>query len=276
MVEPVTSQSAGVRPDRTARGRWVTALPWVAAALVTAVCWMRTVGDAQRMAGGMPMPGGWTMSMAWMAMPGQTAVDAALMFLAMWQVMMVAMMLPSAMPVVLLHRRLMASHRAAGRPAVPAIVLLAGYFAAWGAFGLAAFGIGFGLSAWAMRDEVVSRAIPALTGVALLLAGAYQLTPLKRACLHHCRSPLSFFMASWTDGWRGTLRLGLHHGAYCVACCWALMVVQLVVGVMSLPLMLAIAVVIAVEKLWRHGDRVAQGVGALTMAAGLVVLASSF
>jgi predicted metal-binding membrane protein len=248
-----------------------TARAWIAAALVSACCWVLTIRDVQRMAGGMRMPGGWTMSMAWMSMPGQSIAGAALMFIGMWEVMMIAMMLPSVMPTVLLHRRLRASRRTRGESAPPQVVLLAGYFTVWLVFGIAAFVAGFGLSAVAMQYERVSRAIPAAAGVALMIAGLYQVTPLKRICLRHCRSPLSFVVACWRPGWLGTFRLGLHHGAYCAACCWALMLIQLVLGVMSLPLMVAVAAVIALEKMWRHGERLAEAVGAVAFAVGIVM-----
>ena len=249
------------------------AAPLAAAATVTVVCWAATVYSARAMTGTMAMPGGWDMSMAWMLMPGQTALDAAVMFLVMWQVMMVAMMLPSAMPMALLYRGLAASRRSRGVSAPPAAVLLTGYFATWLLFGLIAYVFGFALSALAMRNEAVSRMIPAATGLALVLAGLYQLTPWKRLCLTHCRSPLSFFAACWKPGWWGTLRLGVHHGAYCAGCCWALMLIQLAIGVMNLPLMATVAGVIWIEKTWRHGERMAQAAGWAAIAAGAAVTA---
>jgi len=248
-------------------------VPWTAALVVTGLCWAITLREAQRMAGGMRMPGDWMMSMAWMAMPGQSSMDAAVMFLAMWEAMMIAMMLPSAMPLVLLYQRLGISRRALGRAAPSQVVLLAGYFLVWLAFGVVAFVAGFGLSALAMRQEGISRAIPAATGVALIVAGVYQVTPLKRACLRHCRSPLSFFTHGWREGWYATFRLGVHHGAYCAACCWALMLIQLAIGVMNLPLMLAIALVIGIEKSWRYGERFAAAAGVAAIVAGVVITA---
>ena len=204
---------------------------------------------------------------------GQTSLDGLAVAAAVkWTVMMIAMMLPSAMPMVLLYRNLVRARQAAGRAVAPSIVLLAGYFLAWLGFGLLAFAAGTAVSGLAMQHASVSLAIPAATAVALVIAGAYQLTPLKRVCLRHCRSPLSFFTTSWRDGWLGALRLGTHHGAYCVGCCWALMLIQLVIGIMSVPLMVATAIVIGVEKTWRHGERAAVVVGSSAIAAGLVIL----
>lgn len=260
-----------VQPVTVPRAR-ASVLPWTAALAVALACWWLTARDADRMAGGMIMPGGWTMSMVWMLMPGQSRLAALVMFAGMWTVMMIAMMLPSVMPMVLLYRTLVRGRRAAGRPVAPSVVLLAGYFLAWLGFGLLAFAAGAWISVLAMQHAEISRAIPAAAAVALIVAGAYQLTPLKRVCLRHCRSPLSFVMTSWRDGWLGALRLGIHHGAYCVACCWALMLIQLAIGVMNIPVMLATAVVIGLEKTWRYGERAAVAVGSAAIAAGLVMI----
>jgi predicted metal-binding membrane protein len=248
---------------------------WIVALLVSAVCWVLTVGSAQNMAGGMPMPGGWVMSMGWMVMPGHSVAAAAVMFLGMWDVMMVAMMLPSVLPVVLLYRGLVRSRKSREIPVVPETVLLAGYFIVWTAFGLVAFAVGLWFAGLTMRSDGLSRLAPALSGVALTMAGVYQVTPLKRSCLNHCRSPLSFFSSSWREGWIGALRLGAHHGAYCIACCWALMVVQMVIGVMNVWMMVLIAGVIAIEKSWKHGERFAVAAGLVTVTVGALHIAAA-
>jgi len=244
----------------------------VAAILVTAACWAATVYGGRLMAGTMPMPGGWSMSMAWMAMPGQSALGAAAMFLAMWEVMMIAMMLPSAMPMVLLHRHIRLTRRAQGAVVAPEGVLLAGYFTIWLLFGALAYGLGIAVVGAATRHQAVSRAIPPATGLALVLAGLYQCTPWKRVCLAHCRTPLSFLLAGWREGIAGTFTLGVQHGAYCAACCWALMAMQLVVGVMNLPAMGVVAGVIFVEKVWRRGEQLATVVGVIAVATGAALL----
>ena len=140
------------------------------------------------------------------------------------------------------------------RAAGSQLLLLAGYFSVWVAFGAVAYAIGMTLAAAAMRSVRVSVLVPAATGVALAAAGAYQLTQWKQICLRHCRSPLEFFarheIRRAADSWR----FGLHHGAYCAACCWGLMVIQLALGVMSVPLMALVALVILLEKQWRHGE----------------------
>ena len=225
----------------------------------------------------MPMPGGWSMSMAWMAMPGQSWVGRAAMFLSMWETMMVAMMLPSVMPVVLLHGTLMKSRRQRGDKMVaPELFLLGGYFGVWLVFGAIAYAAGSTLSTSAMRYERVSRMIPVAAGIALMFAGWYQVTGWKQLCLSHCRSPIGFFSHHPLRKTRDSLTLGIHHGAYCAACCWALMLIQLALGIMSLPLMVGVALVIFLEKTWRHGNQLAKAVGVAAMAGGavLAVLAS--
>lgn len=222
------------------------------------------------MSSAMPMPGGWAMSMAWMRMGHQSIPTHAAMFLVMWTAMMVAMMLPSVMPAVLLHRRLMRARAERGRQAAGShALLLAGYFAVWVAFGVVAYAIGMSLASAAMRSVRVSVLVPAATGAALAAAGTYQLTRWKHICLRHCRSPLEFFarhdIRRPADSWR----FGLHHGVYCAACCWGLMVIQLALGVMSVPLMALVALVILLEKQWRHGETLARVVGAASLGGGV-------
>ena len=241
-----------------------------AAALATAAAWAYTISTAGAMSMVMPMPGGWSMSMAWMSMGSQTAAAHAAMFLVMWAVMMIAMMLPSVMPAVLLHRRLVQSRVDRGEQASGShALLLAGYFFVWVLFGAIAYAIGMTVASAAMRSIRVSLLIPVATGIALAAAGAYQLTQWKQLCLRHCRSPLDFFarheIRRAADSWR----FGIHHGAYCAACCWGLMVIQLSLGVMSVPLMALVALVILLEKQWRYGEALARVVGAASLAAGI-------
>jgi predicted metal-binding membrane protein len=222
------------------------------------------------MASAMPMPGGWSMSMAWMSMGQQSTLAHAFMFLVMWAVMMIAMMLPSVMPAVLLHRRLVETRiRRGDRAAASQFLLLAGYFSIWIAFGVVAYAAGMTLAIAAMRSIRVSVMMPAATGLALAAAGTYQLTQWKQICLRHCRSPLEFFarheIRRAADSWR----FGLHHGAYCAGCCWGLMLIQLALGVMSVPLMALVALVILLEKQWKHGEMLARVVGAASLAAGI-------
>jgi predicted metal-binding membrane protein len=242
----------------------------VISTLVTVAAWVFTIYGATSMSSAMPMPGGWSMSMAWMSMGQQSPLAHAAMFLTMWAVMMVAMMLPSVMPAVLLHRRLIEARVARGNRATGShLLLLAGYFSIWVAFGAVAYALGMTLASAAMRSVRVSVLMPAATGAALAAAGAYQLTQWKQLCLRHCRSPLDFFARHAIQRAADSWRFGLHHGAYCAACCWGLMVIQLALGIMSVPLMALVALIILLEKQWRHGEVLARAVGAASLAGGI-------
>ncbi len=228
------------------------------------------VYSCRAMAGGMAMPGGWTISMAWM--PMGSIVRSGAMFAGMWAAMMVAMMLPSTLPMLLLYRRA-ARFRGEARVGALSTIMAGGYFGVWTMFGMLAYAAGLGIALGAMKSAGFSRAVPLASAAALIVAGVYQLTPWKMACLKHCRDPLHVVAAHLGRGARGALGLGVHHGIFCAACCWALMVIQLVLGVMSLPLMALIAVVIALEKLLARGVLVARLAGASAIAGGLFLLA---
>lgn len=243
---------------------------YAAALAIFAMCAAITVWQSRAMTMSMPMPGGWSMSMTWMGMGGWWR--GALLFCGMWAAMMVAMMLPSTLPMLLLYRRA-AAFQGERRLELLSWTLAAAYFFVWLLFGAGAYAIGMIIARVAMHAAVVARLVPVGAGVALLAAGVYQLTPWKSACLQHCRDPLSLLAGHLGGGWRGALRLGLHHGAFCAACCWALMLIQLVLGVMSLAVMAAVAVVIAAEKLLPRGLLVARIVGVLALVAGAVMLA---
>jgi len=222
---------------------------------------------ARTMAGGMHMPGGWEMSMMWMSMPGQSTAAAAGIFLLMWLAMMIAMMLPSSWPMLELYQRVAVSS-GEKRPALSTVVVGLGYFGVWLAFGVLVFGVGFAASTAAMKSEIFSHAVPLLAGSGLIFAGVYQLSPWKQACLSHCRSPLMFLGHVFRPGLRGALRVGVSHGLYCTGCCWALMLMQAILGVMSLSVMIAIAAVIGAEKLWTRGPLLARVAGAASIGVG--------
>jgi predicted metal-binding membrane protein len=191
-------------------------------------------------------------------------------FVSAWTLMMAAMMLPSVAPMALTFARV-SGERARRSQAVfvPTWIFILGYFAAWTAFGLAAYSVDHFIRlldiAWLAWD----RGGPIVAGVPIVAAGLYQLTPFKRVCLTHCRSPLDFFLESWREGRGGALRMGLHHGLYCVGCCWGLMLVLFAVGVMSLFWMALIAVLIFAEKVFRVGPRLAPVFGIILIALGL-------
>jgi predicted metal-binding membrane protein len=243
-----------------------------AAAAVFVVAAAITWNGARGMSGGMSMPGGWVMPMMWMRMPGQTAWGAAGMFLLMWQAMMIAMMLPSSWPMLELYQRVAASS-GERRPGLAVALAGAGYFAVWLGFGTVALWIGSAASDAAMKSTGWSRMMPAAAGVALIIAGLYQWSPWKQACLAHCRSPLMFLGHVFRPGLAGAVRVGIVHGTFCTGCCWALMVIQMILGVMNLSVMLLVAAVIAVEKLWKRGPLVARLVGGAAIAMGAFYLA---
>jgi predicted metal-binding membrane protein len=225
--------------------------------------------------GGMPMPGGWTMSMAWMRMPGQTWPGAAATFLGMWIVMMVAMMLPSLVPMLRRYREaVLFSLSAGGEGRVRGLaqrtaLVGVGYFFVWTLFGVAAYPPGLALAAIEMRQPAVARAVPIAVGVIVLLAGVLQFTRWKACHLACCReAPGRTLAADVVTAWRYGLRLGLH----CVRCCAGLMAILLVIGVMDLRAMAVVAVAITVERLAPAGDRVARVVGAVLVSAGLLLI----
>ena len=231
-----------------------------------------TLSSARMMTGVMPMPGGWTMGMAWMRMPGQGWLSAGTMFATMWIAMMVAMMLPSSLPMLLLYRRVITFRGEAHVGALTSLMASA-YFTVWAVFGIVAYGIGVTIARAAMSSPAVSRVVPIAAGGALILAGIYQLTPWKSACLKHCRDPLELVAHHLHHGWRGAVSLGLHHGLFCTGCCWALMLMQLVMGVMNLSAMAVIAAVIALEILMTRGERIARIVGVVSIVAGIWTVA---
>jgi predicted metal-binding membrane protein len=191
-------------------------------------------------------------------------------FIGVWVLMMAAMMLPSVAPMALTFARVTGERSKKGQAAfVPTWIFILGYFAAWTAFGLAAYAIDHFVRSLDIAWLALDREGPMVTGVAIAAAGIYQLTPFKRACLVHWRSPLDFFLESWREGPGGALLMGLHHGLYCVGCCWGLMLVLFALGVMSLFWMAVIAVLIFSEKVLHVGPRLAPVIGAALIAVGV-------
>lgn len=191
----------------------------------------------------------------------------------MWWVMMVAMMLPSAAPAILLYGRVR-RHRGGDVAITPSWLFMAGYLCAWLGYSLVAAGAQLALVEANLIEPMALRVTrSALAGGLLIAAGFYQLTPSKSACLDQCRSPAAFFSRHWRPGVAGALRLGLLHGSYCVGCCWLLMVLLFVGGVMNLAWVAALAALVAIEKVVRGGPLVARGVGAAMIVGGAVMIA---
>lgn len=213
------------------------------------------------------------MSMMDMAMPmSWGALELTLLFV-MWAVMMVAMMLPSATPMILTFLTVNQRRQGTQRQVVPTYVFVAGYLVVWAAYSLAATALQWALHEQALMSHAMATSGPYLSGLILIGAGAFQWTSLKHACLENCRSPLTFLMSEWREGYRGAFVMGLRHGGYCVGCCWALMLVLFVTGVMNLLAVFAIAVFVLIEKLVPRGELIARISGVLLIAAGLGLIA---
>jgi predicted metal-binding membrane protein len=208
-----------------------------------------------------------------MEMAPWDATGFALMFL-MWAVMMAGMMLPGAAPMILLYATINRRKRATGGPYMPTVVFALGYIAVWTAFSLLATLLQAGLQHLALLSPMLVSTSSVLGGTLLIAAGLYQWTPLKLACLDKCRSPLDFMVFRWRNGTLGTLRMGLEHGAYCLGCCWFLMGLLFVGGVMNLAWIAAITVFVLIEKLFSGGEWVARIGGGVMVAAGVYLVSS--
>jgi predicted metal-binding membrane protein len=202
---------------------------------------------------------------------GWSAVEFLLMFL-MWVIMMVAMMLPSAAPVLLLYAKAVRGKSNAPDALARSSLFAIGYAGAWAGFSLFATLAQWALHALALLSPQMVSTSAKLGGGLLIVAGVFQWTPLKHACLSKCRSPLGFFMSEWRDGARGAFVMGLRHGMYCVGCCWALMVLLFVTGVMNLLWIAALAIFVLLEKVAPAGHWVARISGILLVAAGVWLL----
>ena len=225
--------------------------------------------------GGMDMTG-FRMVPAGLMLPAAapwSAVEFALVF-AMWAVMMVGMMAPSAAPMILMYARLGRQGKVAGKPLAATGWFAAGYFLAWIGFSLTATLVQWGLERETLLDPRMVSASNTLGAVVLIAAGVYQWTPLKEVCLAHCQSPFAFLMShgGFRRDVRGCLRLGLRHGAYCVGCCWVLMALLFVVGVMNVLWIALLALLVLLEKLAPRGQWVARAGGVACVAAGVWML----
>jgi predicted metal-binding membrane protein len=203
---------------------------------------------------------------------GWTAVYALVVFL-MWCVMMVAMMLPSATPLVLIHAAMGRKHEKA-RPLGATAFFVTGYLTVWMAFSLVATAAQWGLESLGIVTGMMELASPVIAGLVLISAGLYQLTPLKGACLKHCQHPLTFIIQHWRPGKAGAFRMGLVHGSYCLGCCLFLMALLFVGGIMNLIWIAGIAVYVGIEKFAVGHRWLTIATGVTLTAAGLLMIAS--
>ena len=241
----------------------VTALAWVYLFVLAADMGGMDVGRALGSGMAMAQARPWSM------------LDFVLLFL-MWAVMMVGMMLPSATPMILLYASVARKQGAEGKPFVPVGLFASGYLIVWTAFSFVAAGLQWMLEQTALLSPMMISASPYLGGGLLIAAGAYQLTPYKTACLKQCHTPFTFVALHWRTGTRGTLVMGMHHGAFCVGCCWALMALLFVGGVMNLAWVAIIAAFVLLEKLLPVGRGVSRLSGVALMVWGVWLAVTPF
>jgi predicted metal-binding membrane protein len=209
-----------------------------------------------------------------MPMPGMAAGgDPGLAWLAgMWAVMMVAMMLPSAAPTILLFASVSRRRRLLGHTSIPVLVFTLGYLLVWTVYAAVAASAQWKLHHMALLSPAMKSASPLLAGGLLVAAGVYQWLPVKGACLSQCRSPLGFFAAEWREGTRGALLMGMRHGSFCVGCCWLLMALLFVAGVMNFLWVATIAGFVLLEKLVPGGARLGRAAGVFLILWGVWLL----
>ena len=254
---PPTSLERTLRYDR-----WLIA---AALGFVTLLCWAWLVPMAHDMYGPMDGPSAWMMTTTW-------DTRHVLLLWTMWAVMMAAMMLPSASPLLLLYGESL-RRRSDGETGLSRVyAMAAGYLLVWLIFSAVATGLQRVLSELLLLTPMMEAARPEAAAGLLLLAGLYQLTPLKRACLGACRSPLSFLASRWRPGAGGAVRMGVAHGLSCLGCCWALMLLLFAGGVMNLHVIAALTVLVLVEKLAPFGMQSSRVTGVVLIAAGSWIL----
>ena len=203
---------------------------------------------------------------------GLTMGMSVVLFIAIWVVMMVAMMFPTAAPMILMYRSVYAGKRQQEQPFVPTWIFVSAYLFVWSLCGVVAYLLAVGIEQVAAQSMWLMENAARLGGVVLVVAGFYQLSPLKHACLSKCRTPLQFILSSWRDGYGGAFRMGLEHGAYCLGCCWLLFVILFPFGIMNVAAMALVTVLIYAEKSLPIGRQISQIAGAGLIAYGVLVV----
>lgn len=203
---------------------------------------------------------------------GLTMAMGVSLFLANWVAMMVAIMFPTAAPMILAFAKVYASKRHQGQAFVPTWVFTVSYLAVWTVFGVLAFAGAVVAEQLMEQSSWLTDNAARFGGGILILAGLYQLSPLKNSCLAKCRTPLSFILSSWRDGYSGAIRMGLEHGVYCMGCCWLLFVILFPLGIMNVAVMAVITLLIFAEKSTPIGRQMAQLAAAVLIAYGLLVV----
>ena len=249
-----------------------TIITVVAVIGLSIVAWVAVIADAMRAGSASMDSASSTMGdMSMGAAGGAASGAAALAFLIAWGVMMAAMMLPSAAPMIGLYDAIHRNADRSGQGGIATGLFALVYVLAWLLFGLPVYGAQVVVTLLADAIPTLANVLPYAVAVVLAVAGAYQFSPLKVACLRACRSPLGFLMARWRAGYRGTLRLALSHAVYCIGCCWALMIVLVAAGAMGLQWVLLIAALVAAEKLAPGGVIVARFAGVALLVLAILV-----
>jgi predicted metal-binding membrane protein len=265
---PSRTIGAGMVSGRASeRAFFVISMLLFAASTAVTIVWCATMPAMSEM----PMPGGWMMSMAWMRMPGQTWVGAAASFLGMWVVMMVAMMLPSLVPMLWRYRQAVGRTSELRLGGLTALVSV-GYFLVWSVFGMAVFPLGVALAAVEMQLPALARVVPIAVGVVVLIAGVLQFTAWKAHRLACCRETLGHGRSLAGDA-TTALRHGLSLGLHCSYCCAGLTAILLSLGIMDLRAMAVVTAAITVERLAPAGERVARAIGAVAVGFGFYLIA---
>jgi len=208
-----------------------------------------------------------TSAMTMPTMMQWSATNVVFMFI-MWAVMMFAMMLPSVTPTVMIFGRVREKREVTGRLFAPTGAFVAGYLLVWVGFSLLATTVNWSLHTGGSMSTMMGKVGPQTGGLFLIAAGAFQWTPLKNACLENCRSPMSFLMQHWREGSLGAALMGMHHGFYCLGCCWLLMLLLFVLGVMNLLWVAVLTIVVLAEKIMHRGEILSRGLGMLLIGWG--------
>jgi predicted metal-binding membrane protein len=242
---------------------------WIGLAVLVGLSWFYLAHMSANMPGMPGMASSMAPAMSHDAMQSGRSLPLELLFtVAMWSVMMVAMMVPTAVPAIALFATLTGRRHPSQGPAGATAIYVSGYLAAWIGYSVLAAGAQLVLTRAMLVSPMTGSSSVTVSALILLSAGAFQFTSLKNACLTQCRSPLAFFMAEWRDGGRGAFVLGLRQGAYCVTCCWTLMAVMFVVGVMNLMWMALLALFLLAEKLAPANWQISRLSGAILIAWG--------
>ncbi len=241
---------------------------WTGLLGVAAVSWLYLIRLAVSMTGTMPVDPALLLQIKpW------TAADFSLMLL-MWAVMMVGMMAPSAIPMTLIYAAIARKAASQGTSLAPSAVFVSGYIFMWTLFSVSATFAQWALEQASLLSPMMVTTSPLLGAALLTAAGVYQLTPAKNACLEHCRAPAQFISNHWRQGTWGAFRMGIHHGAYCLGCCWALMILLFFGGVMNLVWIAGIALFVLLEKVIPFGVLGGRLAGGVMILTGLALLAS--